>query len=577
MKGTGLKGACAGVLAAMATGTIPCRAGVTVKDFGPDGVGGYPVLVARDVKGPARIRLSYATHPKGLGPKGDFWHETRATYLGEEVDLPILPASTDRFDIFDVPTNGIYRAPLQQGLVRYVRIEIETGDAAVEVRFENRGTHSEEPVVGSFSCSDERVNGVWRASVRTCSLAAIPARTEPLHVVTAKTNVVLGTSHAYLSDGAKRDRLVWSGDLWWAQRNMYVAFASDSPYMPGSIRMMAENRTPSGYVQACPYPESHGPLAEGDWGPFGSDEFAAWFVPVLWDHYLHTADEASLRAGWPATVGLMAYLGRHQGADGIFEQRKETCKHAAGLRFGGTSLHHRAFMNILLWKTYVDAACLAEAKGENGLAARWRESARRLADSVRARFWDGARGFFRLSAEEDRLGFEANALALATRFATPEEADRILPHLKRDAHGKFQALAARGAFEYGRAEKAMELVAAHNWYGILAPDWAGMRTTQECMNLHTGGWGDEAHPDTAIAGMFTNYLLGVEPLEPGYRRFRIRPRPTATVVSAKGRVPTPHGFVEVEWHLEAGRPKVRFTAPPGTEGVVETEPPPASR
>lgn len=36
------------------------------------------------------------------------------------------------------------------------------------------------------------------------------------------------------------------------------------------------------------------------------------------------------------------------------------------------------------------------------------------------------------------------------------------------------------------------------------------------------GWGDEAHPDTAIAGVFSNYLLGVEPfasrLRPGRGR-----------------------------------------------------------
>lgn len=36
------------------------------------------------------------------------------------------------------------------------------------------------------------------------------------------------------------------------------------------------------------------------------------------------------------------------------------------------------------------------------------------------------------------------------------------------------------------------------------------------------GWGGEAHPDTAIAGVFSNYLLGVEPfasrLRPGRGR-----------------------------------------------------------
>lgn len=71
-----------------------------VIDFGPDGVGGYPSVSFAAAEN-ARVRLSYATHPAGLGEKGDFWHETRANYMGNEVWLPILPANTDRFDVFE--------------------------------------------------------------------------------------------------------------------------------------------------------------------------------------------------------------------------------------------------------------------------------------------------------------------------------------------------------------------------------------------------------------------------------------------------------------------------------------------
>ena len=64
---------------------------VAVLDFGPDCAGGYPAFAAKYVKGAPVVRASYACHPDGLGEKGDFWRETRATYLGPSVDLPILP------------------------------------------------------------------------------------------------------------------------------------------------------------------------------------------------------------------------------------------------------------------------------------------------------------------------------------------------------------------------------------------------------------------------------------------------------------------------------------------------------
>jgi len=540
---------------------------VAVLDLGPDCEGGYPAFDAADVNGAPVVRASYACHPDGLSETGDFTRETRATYLGPGVDLPILPASVCRHDLFAVTNAGRFAAPLQQGLVRYVRLALDTPGTAVTVRrfrLENRGTHSTEPVVGLFRCSDERLSAIWRMSVRTCRLAAIPARTAPLRVETPGGPVTLGPSYAYLSDGAKRDRLVWSGDLWWSQRNAYAAWGYDSPYMPGSLRMLAENRTPEGYVQAAPYPESHGPLASGDYGPFASDEFAAWFVPVLWDHILHSGDLALARELYPVVDGLVSYLRRHCRADGIFEQRRETSKHASALDVGEASVYHRAYMNILLWKVYRDASSLAAwlsaqeggGAGFAGAARAFDGDARRLGESIRRVFWDAEKGRFRGAVEEDRFEGEANGLALAVRFCTQEEAEAVRKTLVCHPHGKFQALYVRGLFEYGYADDALRRLWEHRWKDVLDPSWKGARLTSETMYLHRSGWGDEAHPDTALAGILTNYILGVEPTAPGFAAYRIRPVPPAGITEASGVVPTPRGLLHVSWRLVDGRPVV---------------------
>ena len=533
-----------------------------VIDFGPECEGGYPAFTAADVEGSPVVRASYAAHPNGLGEKGDFWYETRATYLGPSVDLPILPASVNRYDIFSVTNAGRYVSPLVQGLVRYVRLTLDKPGAAVAVNaftLENRGVHATEPIVGSFDCSDARISAIWRMSVRTCELSAIPARVEPLHVVSTMKpacDVWLGPSHAYLADGAKRDRLVWSGDLWWAQRNMYAAYGYDSPYMPGSLRMLAENSTPEGYVQACPYPESHGPLKAGDYGPFASDEFAAWFVPVAWDHILHSGDRALAKELYPKVKALVAYLRKHTRADGIFEQRRETGKHASALDFGEASTYHRAYMNILLWKTYVDAARLADWLGDGARAAAWRKAAEMLAASVRRVFWGAGKGRFLGAVEADVYQGEANALALAVKFCTADEAAAIRKTIVRHGHGKFQALFVRGLYEYGYAEDAVARMYEHDWAKLLDPSWRGPHLTSESMHLHTNGWGDDAHPDTSIAGIFTNYILGVEPTEPGFAKYDVKPQPSKGVTEASGSVPTPWGSIQVSWRLEDGKPVV---------------------
>ena len=523
---------------------------VVVLDFGPECEGGYPAFSAGGAIGEPVVRVSYACHPGGLCDTGDFTHETRAKYLGPEVDLPILPASTDRRDLFRVTAPGRYAASLQQGLVRYARFTLDTPGTAVTISnfgLENRGTHAAEPPAGSFTCSDAVLTAIWRMGVRTCQLAAIPERGSAIRVETPGGAVTLGPAHAYLSDGAKRDRLVWSGDLWWAQRNMYAAWGPGSPYMPGSLRMLAENRTPEGYVQACPYPESHGPLRAGDYGPFPSDEFAAWFIPVLRDHILHTGDMALAAELFPAVRDLVSYLMAHCRPDGLFEQRPETSKHASALDFGEASTHHRAYMDILLWKAYLDAADVAEWIGEPGKAPEWRAAAETLAATIRRVFWSDEKGRFAGAVETDDYQGEANALALAVRFCTDAEAAAIRRTIARHDHGKFQALFVRGLFEYGFADDAYARILEHGWKDVLDPAWEGPRLTSECMTLHDRGWGDEAHPDTAISGILTNYVLGVEPTAPGYAKYVVRPRPPAGIDSAEGVVPTPWGRIRVSW------------------------------
>lgn len=535
---------------------------VVVVDLGPECDGGYPEFVAADVEGSPVVRISYACHPNGLRDKGDFWYETRATYLGPSVDLPILPASVNRYDLFSVTNAGKYSSPLAQGLVRYIRLTLDTPGTALSVKnlsLANRGVYATEPKVGSFDCSDSRLSAIWRMSVRTCELSSVPARKKPIHVVSSlkpACDVWLGPSYAYLADGAKRDRLVWSGDLWWSQRNMYAAWGYDSPYMPGSLRMLAENRTPEGYVQACPYPESHGPLKSGEWGPFASDEFAAWFVPVAWDHIMYSGDRVLAKELYPVVCDLVKYLRSHCREDGIFVQRMETSKHANALDFGGASTHHRSYMNILNWKVFVDAASMAEWLGENDRAAEWRAAAEKLAASVRRAFWSAEKGRFKGTLESDNYQEEANALALAARFCTPDEAAAVRKTLVRHQHGKFQALYVRGLYEYGYADDAVARIYEHGWGDVLEESWKGPRLTSECMTKHCDGWGDEAHPDTAIAGILSNYVLGVEPTEPGFAKYSVKPRPSKGVTSAKGVVPTPWGELHVSWSLKDGKPVV---------------------
>ncbi|MBR4220415.1 MAG: family 78 glycoside hydrolase catalytic domain, partial [Victivallales bacterium] len=67
------------------------------------------------------------------------------------------------------------------------------------------------------------------------------------------------------------------------------------------------------------------------------------------------------------------------------------------------------------------------------------------------------------------------------------------------------------------------------------------------------------------------YVLGVMPLEPGFRRFQVKPYP-GHLTHASGTVPTPHGNISVSWQLLDGAVRLHVACPPETEAVIDSYP-----
>ncbi len=372
---------------------------------------------------------------------------------------------------------------------------------------------------------------------------------------------------SFVADGAKRDRLVWAGDLYFAQRNAYYAFA-DPSYMRDSLKMLAFNQTPDGFVHAAPFPENREVPSAGNYGLFQSDEFAAWLIPVAWDHLLYTNDTDTLRDIWPAIDRLIQYLQSHINSNtGLFRQRAETSKHAGNLNLGDTRF--RSYMHILLWAAFRDASSIAKHLGLQEHVKLFNQLASQTKEAVNTYFWDEDGGFYREAIETPSLGFYANALGLSMGIATREQAIRIAPQLTCDWHGKFQSLASRGKFEFGFGHSGLQAIFDHNWLRLLDKSWEGATTTHECMTMITNGWGDESHPDTSVAGHFSAYVLGVTPQEPGYQKFLVRPQPSQNILWTKGLVPTPSGSILAAWSIEKDIMTLELSVPPGTVADIE--------
>ena len=384
----------------------------------------------------------------------------------------------------------------------------------------------------------------------------------------AAVNWVYPSAPPYLADGGKRDRLVWSGDLWWAQRTVYCAFGPGDPHLPGALRILAFNQTPEGFIHAAPYAENDVRPCSGDYGLFASDEFSAWFVPVLWEHYLWTGNELLARELWPAADRDLAYLATHMGNDGLHEPRLETSKHAYAMECG--DLSKRAYQNLVFWMAWRDGARLARSLGFDARAAELESLAHDHAAAIRRAFKDPATGEWNTIIGEKGADPLSCAMLLGSGFADDAEA-RALVRSRPDGDygvGKFRALAIRGMFRHGLKEEAMREIRKSGWPDLADPAWPGAHCSTECLYRYTHGWWDESHPDTSISDIFMTCMLGVEPLEPGFRTFRVAPKPSRGLDWARGTVPTPHGDIEVAWQRKGDSLVLSLTVPPGTRALL---------
>ncbi|MDQ8188961.1 family 78 glycoside hydrolase catalytic domain [Roseibacillus persicicus] len=107
-------------------------------------------------------------------------------------------------------------------------------------------------------------------------------------------------------------------------------------------------------------------------------------------------------------------------------------------------------------------------------------------------------------------------------------------------------------FENGADAEALALITAdgdRSWKHMLD---SGTTITWEAWDMKYKANQDWNHPwGAAPANLFPRYLLGAQPLTPGWDTARISPR-IADLESAKGKVPTRHGPILIDWSQKDG-------------------------
>jgi len=187
------------------------------------------------------------------------------------------------------------------------------------------------------------------------------------------------------------------------------------------------------------------------------------------------------------------------------------------------------------------------------------------------KFFDPQRGLYRDGADTDHVSLHANLFPLAFDLVPEANRSKVADWLAERGMA-CSVYAAQylmeGLFENGEAAEAIKLITAPN-------DRSWRHMVESGTTITWEAWDQKYKPNqdwnhawgAAPANLLPRYVLGAQPLAPGWQRASIRPNP-GELRFASGKVPTPRGPILVDWK-RGDTFKLSLNLPKGVAARVE--------
>ncbi|PSR77048.1 Six-hairpin glycosidase-like protein [Coniella lustricola] len=287
-----------------------------------------------------------------------------------------------------------------RGAFRYLSV-VSNSTGAVEIQsiavnFTAAPGRDLQSYVGYFHSNDELVNRIWYAGAYTTQLCSIDPQhgdsliwlgiinsTEVIELpetITWYNNYTITNGTSALVDGAKRDRLVWPGDLVVTAPSVFVSTNDLDPIRNGLDSLLVlQNASGALPYAGTPFQESR-PTFSFTYHLHGLIDIALY--------YQYTNDLAYLQSIWPNyTLGL-EYSISHIDETGLMNVTSS----ADWLRVGMGS--HNIEANSILYYTLLQGAELATVLNATALATNWTSIAATVKTAANSLLWDNSTSLF---------------------------------------------------------------------------------------------------------------------------------------------------------------------------------------
>ena len=429
-----------------------------------------------------------------------------------------------------------YRCMARMGF-RYLILSVRGAKEPVRIR-DLRVRHSVYAAsnTGGFACNDEKLNAIWRMSEHTLSV----------------------NQQDVFTDSPTYEQAFWIGD---AQSSAAV-----SAYVYGDYELIRHSITLA--TTAAANTPLYNALTPTDWGTSIPMWTLNWLVSI-WEYVRATADDALIGDLYAQLKQVLDYYHSLLTPEGGFLVSAWNLIDWAALDVPDTCVP-TAYQGQLAY-CFDRFAVFARRLGQHGDAARWQaagETMRLYLDRV---LWDDRRRAFRDAWIPDR--------GLSRTFSIQTHVLLWLYDAVRDAEKRSRLR----EYILNRPEDFVDVGSPFTLH-YLYEAWADMGERDAILEDIKTRWGEmiryetttcwEVFPgfyensrtrsychswSTAPAALMPKYLLGVVREADGYSKIRIV-LPQTELRWCRGRIPTPHGPIEVDWNKDIRKFSLRMPA-----------------
>ncbi|MGD0832738.1 MAG: trehalase family glycosidase, partial [Terracidiphilus sp.] len=482
-------------------------------------------------------------------------------YTGLASDQSNSGGGADGFLSANVVPHGEYVMPTTKlrGGFRYLTVGMATSGmvqlTGVGLQFTAAPALSDlRAYKGSFASSNDALNRIWYAGAYTVqmdTIAPVQGAAWPPPTDGWLNNGVSGFGSTILTDGAKRDRFVWPGDLGISAITAYVSTGDTLSVKNDLDTLFAARETAGGLPYSGPE------LSAGVW----SDTYHLWTLNAVVDYYLYSGDHSWLLAHWPQIQSAIQFSMAKIDTEGLMSV--DLLLDWGRQSSGGEEIS----ANALLYHVLRGASFLATAVGDSASAAEYAAQASALRAAIRSRLWDSVDGMYRDVPGSSLYPQDGNALALW--FGIPDSAtdrSRISANLRLrwnsfgavtperpGAIATFPgSMEIQAHFAAGEDDNALDLIQLEWGYMLASPVgtdstfWEGY--LEDGSFDYGGSYMSLAHGwATGPTGALTQYVAGVGPELSTSAQFHFIPHP-GYLSFASATMPLPQGTVSVSWN-----------------------------